>query len=767
MDPNIYALVLDTLNRATSQDTEVLKPAEKKLQEWETEPGFYSVLLNVLTNHSIDVNVRWLAVMCLKNGVERYWRRNAPHAITDDEKHKLRQGILTSPVLNEPVTQIATQQAVLISKIARFDCPNNWPNLVPDLICALKAPQPLVQHRSLLIFHHVVKALASKRLVGDRRTFSELTNSVYPFILQLWHENTQVFLRNIQEGAATDLITEHLEKALLCLRILRKLTVFGFKNAHDSEDAVAFLNVVFDRAKTSLECRKLLKGRGIYPLELCEKFIIHLTKVALGVLCFHPFSYVPLIRPSLEFALFYCFTEQGMSLIYERFTIQCLNILKTILQCVEYKLPKGEAVNDPLVLQAHQVKQEVLDERTVCHMCRHLVAHYFPLSGDDLALWDAEPESFATDEAGESWKYSLRPCTESVFMELFRLHRTTLAPELVRMLGALQQSPAAPDDLPAILNKDAVYNAVGLAAFELYDDVDFDEWFTNVLSQELKIKDNNYRIIRRRALGECAPSMRPWILSVVNESTKLSEPAHVYLLEDALELWLAILETSHSADPAMLQLADNLYPILECDTKMHVLHVVSYVTERCGARVARDGGGGAGPLFAYLPQLWHHAAHHHMLRAAALAAIVHLVKKDKIINESIPSVIGAVTFVITKRILEGDDLPMVLSVQLCLLSRVILLSSDLFYKAVQEAANGLTEYDSDPAKVLNKVLHVWTEKMNLVTQVERWKVVGLGLAALLTTQNATVLQRFPAILLNLTEVLNDVMKTEDNGTYVE
>lgn len=45
MDPNIYALVLDTLNRATSQDTEVLKPAEKKLQEWEIEPGFYSVLL--------------------------------------------------------------------------------------------------------------------------------------------------------------------------------------------------------------------------------------------------------------------------------------------------------------------------------------------------------------------------------------------------------------------------------------------------------------------------------------------------------------------------------------------------------------------------------------------------------------------------------------------------------------------------------------------------------------------------------------------------
>lgn len=45
--------------------------------------------------------------------------------------------------------------------------------------------------------------------------------------------------------------------------------------------------------------------------------------------------------------------------------------------------------------------------------------------------------------------------------------------------------------------------------------------------------------------------------------------------------------------------------------------------------------------------------------------------------------------------------------------------------------------------------------------------LGLGLAALLTTQNATVLQKFPAILLNITEVLNDVMKQDDSGNYVE
>ncbi|XP_069360419.1 importin-11-like [Maniola hyperantus] len=912
MDPNIYALVLDTLNRATSQDTEVLKPAEKKLQEWEIEPGFYSVLLNVLSNHSIDVNVRWLAVMCFKNGVDRYWRRNAPNAITEEEKQKLRQGVLTTPVLSEPVSQIATQQAVLIAKIARFDCPTNWPSLLPDLIGAMKAPQPLMQHRSLLIFHHVVKALASKRLLADRRTFQELTNSIYGFVLNLWHENTELFLRHIQEGAATEMITEHLEKALLCLRILRKLTVFGFKKPYECQDAVAFLNVVFDRAKTSLECRKLLKGRGIYPLELCEKFIIHLTKVALGVLSFHPLSYAPLIRPSLEFTLYYCFTEQGMLLTYERFTIQCLNIVKGILQCAEYKLPKGtEQVKEPLTLHAHQMKSEVLVQDTVCHMCRHLVTHYFLLSSDDLALWDAEPESFATDEAGESWKYSLRPCTEAVFMELFHEFRAVLAPELVRLLASLQESQVSPDDLPAILKKDAIYNAVGLAAFDLYDDVDFDEWFTKVLSQEIKVTDNNYRIIRRRvcqligqwscvrasqairpamytcllepltrsgedpavklaaaealrstmddfsfdveqfepfvphalsalydllvecsecetkmhvlhvvsyvtdrckwvvargggegasalfaalpalalhaghhhmlraaalaalvhlvkALGECSPNVRPWVLNVINESTKLSEPAHVYLLEDALELWLAIIETSPTADPALLQLAHNLYPILEPSTEH--LRVVVYIMQAYALLCPEEFFSGAGAKCMTVLD--------DMLSDLRTEAVITVLKMAEIcISVSYPErntflgvkVIWPTLIRVIHCLLKGDDLPMVLSVQLCLLSRVILLSSDLFYKAVQEASVGLAEYDSDPAKVLNRLLHVWTEKMNLVTQVERWKVIGLGLAALLTTQNATVLERFPAILLNLTEVLNDLMKMDENnaGNYVD
>lgn len=40
-------LVLETLRQSTSQQAEVLKPAEQQLQEWETERGFYFTLVEV------------------------------------------------------------------------------------------------------------------------------------------------------------------------------------------------------------------------------------------------------------------------------------------------------------------------------------------------------------------------------------------------------------------------------------------------------------------------------------------------------------------------------------------------------------------------------------------------------------------------------------------------------------------------------------------------------------------------------------------------
>lgn len=43
-----------------------------------------------------------------------------------------------------------------------------------------------------------------------------------------------------------------------------------------------------------------------------------------------------------------------------------------------------------------------------------------------------------------------------------------------------------------------MYRAVGLAAYELYDEIDYDQWYSTQLIHELEITDQRYFIIEIR-----------------------------------------------------------------------------------------------------------------------------------------------------------------------------------------------------------------------------------------------------------------------------
>lgn len=90
--------------------------------------------------------------------------------INQSEKASLRSALMTS--FREPVPQIAVQIATLIARIARFDWPKEWPEIIPTLLDAVQHTTQTEQHRSLLVLQHVVKELASKRFLNDRRMFS-------------------------------------------------------------------------------------------------------------------------------------------------------------------------------------------------------------------------------------------------------------------------------------------------------------------------------------------------------------------------------------------------------------------------------------------------------------------------------------------------------------------------------------------------------------------------------------------------------------------
>ncbi|XP_071587673.1 importin-11 isoform X4 [Heliangelus exortis] len=624
-------VVLQVLTQATSQDTAVLKPAEEQLKQWETQPGFYSVLLNIFTNHTLDVNVRWLAVLYFKNGIDRYWRRVAPHALSEEEKTTLRAGLITN--FNEPVNQIATQISVLIAKVARVDCPRQWPELIPTLLESVKVQDDLRQHRALLTFYHVTKTLASKRLAADRKLFYDLASGIYSFACSLWNHHTDTFLRQVctgDEAAATN----SLERTLLSLKVLRKLTVHGFVEPHWNVEVMGFLHAVFERLKQFLECSRTVRAENVCRDRL-EKTIILFTKVLLDFLDQHPFSFIPLIQKSLEFAVTYVFTEAGEGIVFERFIVQCMNLIKMIVKNYAYKPSKNIEDSSPETLEAHKIKTAFFTYPTLMEICRRLVTHYFLLTKEELAMWEEDPEGFTVEETGgDSWKYSLRPCTEVLFIDIFHEYNQTLTPVLLEMVHNLQGSTNI-EDTGAILIKDAVYNAVGLAAYELFDSVDFDQWFKNQLLAELQVSHNRYKPIRRRVIWligqwisvKFKSDLRPMLYEAIRNL--LQDQDLVVRIETARTLKLTVDDFEFRSDqflPFLESMFTLLFQLLQevnqCDTKMHVLHVLSCVIERVNMQIRPY----VGCLVQYLPLLWKQSEEHNMLRCAILTTLIHLVQ---------------------------------------------------------------------------------------------------------------------------------------------
>uniref|UniRef100_A0A8D2KTU7 Importin-11 n=1 Tax=Varanus komodoensis TaxID=61221 RepID=A0A8D2KTU7_VARKO len=798
-------IVLQVLTQATSQDTAVLKPAEEQLKQWETQPGFYSVLLNIVTNHNLDVNVRWLAVLYFKNGIDRYWRRVAPHALSEDEKSTLRAGLIAN--FNEPINQIATQISVLIAKVARLDCPRQWPELIPTLVESVKIQDDLRQHRALLTFYHVTKTLASKRLAADRKLFYDVS------------------------------IT----------------------------------------SSRSIEANHVCRDR-------LEKTIILFTKVLLDFLDQHPFSFTSLIQRSLEFAVSCVFTEAGEGVVFERFIVQCMNLIKMIVKNYAYKPSKNVEDSSPETLEAHKIKASFFTYPTLTEICRRLVTQYFLLTEEELIMWEEDPEGFIMFLM---FCFSFQPCTEVLFIDIFHEYNQTLTPVLLEMVHKLQ-GPTNMDDTQTLLIKDAVYNAVGLAAYELFDSVDFDHWFKNQLLAELQVTHNRYKPIRRRVIWligqwisvKFKSDLRPMLYEAICNLLQ-DHDLVVFFLNCALpvddfefrtEQFLPYLESMFTLLFQLLQ------EVRECDTKMHVLHVLSCVIERVNMQIRPY----VGCLVQYLPLLWKQSEEHNMLRCAILTTLIHLVQglgadsknlypfllpviqlstdvsqpphvyllEDglelwlvtlenspcltpellrifqnmsalielssenlrtcfKIINGYIflspteflqvyaaelcnsfcevlkdittegqvqvlkvvenvlkvnpllgPEMFRPLLPSVFHGIINGERYPVVMSTYLGVIGRVLLQNKSFFSLFLNQMAS---EFGQEVSQLLGHMIEMWVDRMDNITQPERRKLSALALLSLLPSDNSIIQDKFCGIVNISVEGLHDVM-TEDTET---
>lgn len=224
-DPQSLPTLLHLLVLGTSSNAADLSTSDTQLSAYEAQfhshpnpdsrpwtayaqialpPQGQQLPLPVPATHQSDAAVaaiRTLAVIRLKHAIEKYWRAGrivrtpasknggpapgGPVRILDDDRAALRS-ILLQRLLHEAHRGVALQACVCVSRIARTDFPNQWPDLLDSSLNSLNAAaeaagqgteveqNTLVMLRSAEVVKRVLKELSLVKVLAGKVRMAEV-----------------------------------------------------------------------------------------------------------------------------------------------------------------------------------------------------------------------------------------------------------------------------------------------------------------------------------------------------------------------------------------------------------------------------------------------------------------------------------------------------------------------------------------------------------------------------------------------------------------
>jgi hypothetical protein len=272
-----------------------------------------------------------------------------------------------------------------------------------------------------------------------------------------------------------------------------------------------------------------------------------------------------------------------------------------------------------------------------------------------------------------------------------------------------------------------------------------------------------------QGLGSACENIAPFIYCVIKLSVDSRNDESVYLLEEGLELWLATLHNSRTLIPQWMELTRFIPPILELGseslrTMLYIVQAYLYLAptefiSNCGEKICTR-----------LNDQYSDLQDEGVL---LILRVVDLVLK--VGPSDTPNKFGSLIFKSYQAVYHGTDYPMLMSLHLSIISWMLLRfpeDSSTFMTQLENYSNS-GNFPLDTPEGINsaagRVLDVWIEKMPLITQTDRRKLLALGMSSLLLPNGSQVVHdRIYGIFQNIAETLNDIMKYDDNTqTYTD
>jgi hypothetical protein len=650
--------VISTLANASRgfPTPQALKAATQQIGNWEKTPGYYALLQDVYADLSLDQAVRFQAIIQLKNGIDKYWRKTATNALAKPEKEQIRSRSIDAGV-KEPVSALSLHNALMLAKIVRYEFPHDWPDVIPVIIQHLRnaSQDPnatLYTSNILTITLQVIKELASGRLQRTKKSLQQVASELLQVLGSLYISLVARWQSNQAQPDITSALNSH-----SALKTLRRLLVVGFESPHREEDVRQFWALLQTQQDVFWAAYNQTSSPEVRAILM--KHLLQLSKLYLDMARNHPASFVLLgcldilnhswniinqtdakstLNGNFDWNVYRNGDNTDESPT-EKLALKalllfraCLKMVFNPVQTFKYQTPQDKEDRKNAV---DHIKNTVLTDDFVLRLMELLVTQYFVLRPSDLRDWEEEPDEWERreEEIADAWEFSIRSCSEKLFLDLVINFKELLVP---RLLDVFQQYATTSSN--NVLLKDSLYSAIGIAAACIEDVLDFNTFLRTTLVPEVQMIQPNYNLLRRRTailLGQWVP-IKPETLDrvavyqifthLLTSDEQLNDQVVQVTAGRQLRMVLDPFEFNYAdfqpyATPLLSSLMTLIAKTELSETKMALLETVRVAVTKLEGHIEPYAQG----IMSMLPRLWAESGEEHLMKQAILTMITAIV----------------------------------------------------------------------------------------------------------------------------------------------
>ncbi|THH11497.1 hypothetical protein EW145_g638 [Phellinidium pouzarii] len=626
---------------ATSQDPALVTASASRLKQMLDLHGSFECLNAIACQRSVPLIIRQQSIIQFKNAALVHWRGR--RLISDEQKVNVRARCLS--LLDETDDVIADCNKYIIAKIARIDFPVIWPNLMTDLMSStdnaikffvnsagndLKAT--LILRRCLEILNTIFKEFSSVRMPSGIKVMGQLVVALHQVFEGYYAILTTIFSPMMDTSSVSTRPTaDAIFLAHLTYKCLCKLAVWTWNRTglNSFRELQPWIDGFFDssavQSKTLIELRisvfsALSSSQSLHNLDPC-------TMRSLDYLTRHIRQFGKLFRRMQQL---FCAKFVALSACNDLVLYYWSKVVQATNGPPEFIADSQWAVFPVrFIVQAMAIFKESLafSKEFVEEAVRLLVTRFIPLNPKDLDAWFADPEEWINveDKEDEQWEYELRPCSERVLMTLANQYGSFVTPLLEATFNQVIGLPTI--DLDSILQKEALYCAIGRCAQRLKAIIPFQQWVGQNLTVEVRDPNPNYPIIKRRIA---------WVLGkwVSDECTSPSNDIWnivIYLLSargpgtDAVSLQFDADAFAPHLPAAISHLIELLVETDTLEAKRRVTQCLNIIIERMGFQIVPY----VEMISESIPQLWTTAGTNVLYKATLLETVTKLVESSR------------------------------------------------------------------------------------------------------------------------------------------